>query len=34
MVEGAVRISTHFFNTFEQVDRVLQGLRDLSAGKA
>jgi selenocysteine lyase/cysteine desulfurase len=25
-----IRISTHFYNTFEQVDRVLQGLRELS----
>jgi selenocysteine lyase/cysteine desulfurase len=32
-VEG-IRISTHFYNTFEQVDRVLQGLRELSKGKA
>ncbi len=32
-VEG-IRISTHYFNTFEQVDRVLQALQDLSSGKA
>jgi selenocysteine lyase/cysteine desulfurase len=32
-VEG-IRISTHLYNTFEQVDRVLQGLRELSKGKA
>jgi selenocysteine lyase/cysteine desulfurase len=31
---SAVRISTHYFNTFEQVDRVLKGLRELSAGLA
>lgn len=29
-----VRISTHYFNTFEQVDRVLAALRDLSSGAA
>lgn len=32
-VEG-IRISTHYYNTFEQVERVLQGLRELSSGKA
>jgi len=32
-VEG-IRISTHLYNTFEQVDRVLEGLRELSKGKA
>jgi selenocysteine lyase/cysteine desulfurase len=32
-VEG-IRISTHFYNTFEQVERVLEGLRELSSGKA
>jgi selenocysteine lyase/cysteine desulfurase len=31
-VDG-IRISTHFYNTFEQVERVLQGLRELSSGK-
>ena len=31
-VEG-IRISTHYYNTFEQVERVLQGLRELSSGK-
>jgi len=28
------RVSTHYYNSFEQVDRVLAGLRDLSSGKA
>lgn len=28
-----VRISTNFFNTFEQVDRVLQGLKELASTK-
>ena len=32
-VEG-IRVSTHYYNTFEQVERVLQGLRELSSGKA
>jgi isopenicillin-N epimerase len=32
-VEG-IRISTHYYNTFEQVERVLQGLRELASGKA
>jgi isopenicillin-N epimerase len=32
-VDG-IRISTHYYNTFEQVDRVLQALKDLSSGKA
>jgi selenocysteine lyase/cysteine desulfurase len=31
-VEG-IRVSTHYYNTFEQVERVLQGLRALSTGK-
>jgi selenocysteine lyase/cysteine desulfurase len=31
-VEG-IRVSLHYYNTFEQVERVLQGLRDLSSGK-
>lgn len=31
---ASVRISTHYFNTFEQVDRVLQALKDLSSGVA
>jgi selenocysteine lyase/cysteine desulfurase len=30
---AGIRISTHYYNTFEQVDRVLQGLRELSGGK-
>jgi isopenicillin-N epimerase len=29
-----IRISTHYFNTFEQADRVLDALRDLSSGVA
>jgi isopenicillin-N epimerase len=32
-VDG-IRISLHYYNTFEQVERVLQGLRELSSGKA
>lgn len=28
------RVSTHFYNTFEEVDRVLTGLRALSSGNA
>jgi isopenicillin-N epimerase len=32
-VDG-IRISTHYFNTYEEVDRVLEALKDLSAGKA
>ena len=32
-VDG-IRVSTHYYNTFEQVDRVLQALMDLSSGKA
>jgi selenocysteine lyase/cysteine desulfurase len=32
-VEG-IRLSTHFYNTFEQVDRVLKGLRELAGKKA
>ena len=28
------RVSTHFYNTFEEVDRVLTGLRALAAGTA
>jgi isopenicillin-N epimerase len=31
---ASVRISTHFFNTFEQVDRVLKALTELSSGVA
>ena len=31
---ASVRISTHFFNTFEQVDRVLKALKELSTGVA
>ena len=31
-VEG-IRVSLHYYNTFEQVERVLQGLRELSSGK-
>lgn len=30
---NGIRISTAYYNTFEQVDRVLQGLRDLTEGK-
>lgn len=30
----SVRISTHFFNTFEQADRVLKALKELSTGVA
>jgi isopenicillin-N epimerase len=29
-----VRISTHYFNTFEQVERVLQALHELASGAA
>jgi selenocysteine lyase/cysteine desulfurase len=29
-----VRISTHYYNTFEQVDMVLQGLKELASGEA
>ena len=29
-----VRISTHFFNTFDQADRVLRALKELSTGTA
>ena len=32
-VEG-IRVSTHYYNTFEQVDLVLEGLRELSGGRA
>src|SRR5262249_30492796 len=32
-VEG-IRVSLHYYNTFEEVERVLQGLRQLSSGKA
>jgi selenocysteine lyase/cysteine desulfurase len=32
-VEG-IRISTHYYNTFEQVEKVLRGLRELATGKA
>ena len=31
---SSVRISTHFFNTFEQADRVLKALKELSTGVA
>ncbi len=31
---AGIRVSTHFYNTFEQVEMVLEGLRDLSSGKA
>jgi selenocysteine lyase/cysteine desulfurase len=31
---NSVRVSTHFFNTFEQVDRVLKALKELSTGVA
>jgi selenocysteine lyase/cysteine desulfurase len=31
---NSVRVSTHFFNTFEQVDRVLRALTELSSGVA
>ena len=30
----SVRISTHFFNTFDQADRVLRALKELSTGTA
>jgi selenocysteine lyase/cysteine desulfurase len=30
----SVRISTHFFNTFEQADRVLKALKEVSTGVA
>ena len=32
-VEG-IRVSLHYYNTFEQVNRLLDGLRELSSGKA
>jgi selenocysteine lyase/cysteine desulfurase len=32
-VEG-IRVSLHYYNTFEQVNRLLEGLRELSSGKA
>jgi len=32
-MEG-VRISTHYYNTFEQVERVLPGLKELVSGTA
>lgn len=32
-VEG-IRISTHYYNTFDQVDKVLRALRELAEGKA
>jgi selenocysteine lyase/cysteine desulfurase len=32
-VEG-IRVSTHYYNTFEQVDRVLEALRELAAARA
>ena len=31
---AAVRISTHYYNTFEQVDKVLKALSELSSGAA
>jgi selenocysteine lyase/cysteine desulfurase len=31
---SSVRVSTHYFNTFEQVDRVLKAVRELAAGMA
>jgi selenocysteine lyase/cysteine desulfurase len=31
---SAVRISTHYFNTFEQVDRVLKALKEVASGAA
>jgi selenocysteine lyase/cysteine desulfurase len=27
-----IRFSTHYFNTFEQVDRVLRAIEELSSG--
>lgn len=32
-VDG-IRVSTHYYNTFEQVERVLTGLRELTDGKS
>jgi selenocysteine lyase/cysteine desulfurase len=29
---ASARISTHFFNTYEQADRVLKALKELSIG--
>ncbi|HUS07106.1 MAG TPA: aminotransferase class V-fold PLP-dependent enzyme [Bryobacteraceae bacterium] len=29
---SGIRVSTHYYNTFEQVERVLQGLRELAKG--
>jgi selenocysteine lyase/cysteine desulfurase len=31
---ASVRVSTHFFNTFEHADRVLKALKELSTGVA
>jgi selenocysteine lyase/cysteine desulfurase len=31
---SSLRISTNFFNTFEQCDRVLKALKELSSGVA
>jgi selenocysteine lyase/cysteine desulfurase len=31
---ATARISTHFFNTFEQVDRVIKAVKELSTGVA
>ena len=31
-VDG-IRLSTHFYNTFEQVEKVLSALRELASGK-
>jgi selenocysteine lyase/cysteine desulfurase len=28
-----VRVSTHYYNTFEQVDQVIQGLKELAGGR-
>jgi isopenicillin-N epimerase len=32
-IEG-IRVSTHYYNTYEQIDRILHGLRELAEGKA
>jgi selenocysteine lyase/cysteine desulfurase len=29
-----IRFSTHYYNTFEQIDRVLQALKELATGVA
>ena len=31
---SSVRVSTHYFNTFEQVERVLKAVRELATGMA